>query len=42
MPDVSTMSDEFHEWLDKCPCHWSKKYGESVYTFWEDPDNKED
>ena len=35
MTDVSNMSDEFHAWLSNCPCHWYKKYGESVYEFYE-------
>ena len=30
------MSDEFHEWLSKCPCHYNKKYGQDVYEFYED------
>tara|TARA_R110001606_G_C15190216_1_gene630418 strand:+ start:66 stop:197 length:132 start_codon:yes stop_codon:yes gene_type:complete len=39
MSDVSNMSEEFYDWLEQCPCHWFKKYGESTYTFSED--NKE-
>ena len=35
MSDISKMSDDFHDWLEKCPVQWSKKYGESVYTYWE-------
>ena len=34
--DKSNMSEEFHDWLEQCPVAWSKKYGESVYTFWEE------
>jgi len=33
--DISKMSDEFHDWLEKCPVQWSKKHGEAIYTFWE-------
>ena len=33
--DKSNMSEEFHDWLEQCPVAWSKKHGESVYTFWE-------
>ena len=33
MSDVSNMSEEFHDWLEKCPCRWVKKYGEPNYTF---------
>lgn len=37
------MSEEFHEWLEKCPSHYSKKYGEDIYEFWEEPkENEED
>ena len=36
MPDVSNMSDEFHEWLSNCPCTYHKKYGEDVYEFIEE------
>ena len=32
--DISKMSDEFHDWLEKCPVQWSKKHGEATYTFW--------
>ena len=35
MADISTMSDEFHDWMDKCPCHYYKKYGKDVYEFYE-------
>lgn len=35
MTDVSNMSDEFHEWLSQCPCHYHKKYGQDVYEFYE-------
>jgi len=35
MPDVSNMSNEFHEWLAKCPVHYWKKYGEAIYEFYE-------
>ncbi len=41
MGDVSNMSEEFHEWLNKCPCHYSKKYGEDNYNFYEDEICKE-
>ena len=47
MNDISDMSEEFHDWLEQCPCHWFKKYGESTYTFseensddWKDYDNR--
>ena len=36
MSDVSTMSEEFHDWLEQCPCQWFKKYGEDTYTFVEE------
>ena len=36
MPGVSTMSDQFHEWLSEWPCMYYKKYGEDVYTFIEE------
>ena len=32
----SPMSEEFHDWLDRCPVTWSKKHGEATYTFWEE------
>jgi len=35
MPDVSTMSEEFHDWLSECPAQWQKKYGEATYKFFE-------
>ena len=42
MSDVSTMSEEFHDWLEQCPCQWFKKYGEATYTFVEErKDNDE-
>ena len=41
MSDISKMSDDFHDWLEKCPVQWSKKYGESVYTFWEKDEDEE-
>ncbi len=37
--DISKMSNEFHDWLEKCPVHWSKKHGKNIYTFWEAEDN---
>ncbi len=40
MTDVSNMSEEFHDWLDKCPCQYSKKYGEDIYEFWEVENNE--
>ena len=36
MSDISNMSEEFHDWLEQCPCHWFKKYGEPIYTFIEE------
>ena len=39
--DISKMSDEFHDWLDKCPVKWSKKHGEAIYTFWEEESEEE-
>ena len=39
--DKSDVSDDFHDWLEKCPVQWSKKYGESVYTFWEKDEDEE-
>ena len=39
--DKSTMSDKFHDWLEECPVHWSKKHGENIYTFWEDEDEED-
>jgi len=39
LPDVSTMSEAFHDWLDECPCMYSKKFGENIYEFWETGDN---
>ena len=41
MTDVSNMSEQFHEWLNKCPCHYSKRYGEDTYEFWETDEDKE-
>ncbi len=35
----STMSNEFHEWLDQCPCQWhrnSNKDNVATYTFIEE------
>ena len=39
--DISKMSDEFHDWLEKCPVQWSKKHGEAIYTFWEEESEEE-
>ena len=39
--DISKMSDEFHDWLEKCPVQWSKKHGEAIYTFWEERSEEE-
>ena len=41
MSDTSNMSEEFHDWLEQCPCHWFKKYGEPIYTFIEDDEENE-
>ena len=38
---ASTMSNEFHDWLDKCPAQWfriSNKGNEAKYSFVEDED----
>ena len=37
MSDISDMSEEFHDWLEQCPCVWVQKYGENTYTFIEAP-----
>ena len=42
MSDISKMSDDFHDWLEKCPVQWNKKYGESVYTFWEKDEDEDE
>ena len=34
---MDDMSEEFHDWLEQCPCVWVKKYGENIYTFIEAP-----
>ena len=38
--DKSNMSEEFHDWLEKCPATWIKKPGEATYTFWEEDEDE--
>jgi len=44
MTNASSMSEEFHEWLDKCPVQWFRikndTKGNSEYSFHEE--RKED
>jgi len=38
MSGVSTMSEEFHDWLEQCPKEWvriSNEGNEASYTFYE-------
>ena len=54
MSDVSVMSEEFHDWLDKCPVQWfrtgnGKQYNEdksyyegASYMFLKDDDDEDE
>ncbi len=36
--EASTMSENFHDWLNECPCHWvrlSNKDNNAEYSFTE-------
>lgn len=36
---VSTMSEDFHDWLEKCPCNWfriSNNDNSATYEFIEE------
>lgn len=37
--NASTMSEEFHDWLEQCPCQWnriSNDANEATYQFTEE------